>query len=147
MQTLVIRSVALSMLCKTSGAHKLQPLPLGALSGLAIAVGSRRSRCLLAGQEPKQVALDVVVVHHADQEPCVCDLLNDLARPGALLIERSPLTGPQPKCLILQPKEGQSVPRRGSSPLRGRMEAQHACRPCRFASQSQVLLMRQGSIP
>ena len=53
MQTLLIISAGLSILCEMSGTHTLQALPLSAVLSLAIAVGSRRCRCLLAGQEPK----------------------------------------------------------------------------------------------
>ena len=48
--------------------------------------------------------MDVVIVHHADQVPCGGDVINDLARPGALLVQCSPLACPEAECLVLQCK-------------------------------------------
>ena len=50
-------------------------------SGLAVAIAAGRSRDFFTCQEAKKVAMDVVVVDHADQVPCGGNVFDDLARP------------------------------------------------------------------
>ena len=49
-----------------------------------------------------QVAIDIIIVDHADKKVGAGNLLNDLPRLRAFLIERAPLRRPQLECLILQ---------------------------------------------